>query len=212
MCSWIFNFQHLSTLQTSSLEVCGSEASARWLGSLSQPTGGVLSKTSGLNQLITRPAFYPNASKSLVRWADSSSFHTDQFKVQTTHPATCESLQSLASTLSQGSRPLPIKLLPLPSSSSVVRTALARKMQALSPQDQCHCWSKWLVLGAMVILCHPSWLIIRNPVSSQPVATPIPMIHHLCQPKKRQERPAADVEQNGRSSRPGREVEIKKTF
>ena len=149
-----------------------------------------------------------------MRCVDSSSFHTDQFKVQTTHPATRESLQSLASTLSQGSRPLPIKLLPLPSSSSVVRTALARKMQALSPQDQYHCWSKWLFLGAMVILClcHPSWLIIRNPVSSQPVATPIPMIHHLCQPKKRQERPAADVEQNGRSSRPGREAEISKTF
>ena len=33
------------------------------------------------------------------------------------------------------------------------------------------------------------------------------MIHYLCQPKKRQERPAVDVEQNGRSSRPGREAE-----
>ena len=53
-----------------------------------------------------------------------------------------------------------------------------------------------------------SSLIIRNPVSSQPVAAPIHTIHYLCQPKKRQERPAVDVEQNGRSSRPGREAEI----
>ena len=53
-----------------------------------------------------------------------------------------------------------------------------------------------------------SSLIIRNPVSSQPVAAPIHTIHYLCQPKKRQERPAVDVEQNGRRSRPGREAEI----